>query len=290
MLCVCWGWCALSVPGCGIFPEKTDVLSKSNSGLPALPVSEDAVELEVMFVERPTGDRLLGETLWKDVDTILSSMEPQEQRDLIKNGFRIGLVGSHPPETVQQLLSMRAKPREGEVATAHLGEGELQGNRVFVRSGGETQIQLNDVPYPEFGFKLFSSFGSSEEEQKHYHGARCLYRVKVLREQPGWVRLEFSPEIHHGMDQLRPIATTDRWELSSQPNIERMHPQRFSLVLNSGDMALVTGRDDMPGTLGHRLFTGPEGQDSTQRLLIVRVARVGKSDQPFVSTTSLGSR
>lgn len=287
LLLLWWGYCALGLVGCEVFPQNTAKLASSDAGLPNIKVPPDSIELEIMFVERPTGDRLMGDVLWNEVDTILN-LEPQEQRDLARNGYRIGVAGSHPPAALQQLLEIRAKPKEGEVTAAMESDQRLQGNRIFVSSGSETQIQLNDVPYENFGFNLFGSNGAREPEVRTFNGARCLYRVSVRREQPGWARLEFVPEIHHGAEQLRPAATTDQWELKSQANIEKLYAQRFTLLLNTGDMALVTGRVDLPDTAGHRFFTGPEGQDGVQRMLIVRLARVSSPDSgSFVTATGL---
>ncbi|MES2789030.1 MAG: hypothetical protein V4719_05370 [Planctomycetota bacterium] len=283
LLLLCWGCCALGVVGCELFPANAAKLASTENGLPNIKVPPDSIELEIMFVERPTGDRLMGDTLWNEVDTILN-LEPQEQRDLARNGFRIGVAGSHPPAALQQLLEIRAKPKEGEVTAVLDSDQRLQGNRIFVSSGGETQIQLNDTPHENFGFKLFASHNTRDPEVRTFSGSRCLYRVSVRREQPGWARLEFVPEIHHGMEQLRPTASADQWELKSQPNIEKLYAQRFTLLLNTGDMALVTGRVDMTDTAGHRFFTGPEGHDGVQRMLIVRLARVSSpEDTPFVT-------
>ena len=278
-LLLCWGCCALCVPGCELFRENSTKLSSSENGLPNIQVPPNSIELEILFVERPTGDRLMGDVLWNEVDTILN-LEPEEQRDLARNGFRIGVAGSHPPAALQQLLEMRAKPKAGEVTAAPDLDQRLQGNRIFVSSGSETQVQLNDFPHETFDFKLFASHNARDPEVRSFQGARCLYRVSVRREQPGWARLEFVPEIHHGIEQLRPTATTDQWEFKSQPNIEKLYAQRFTLLLNTGDMALVTGRDDMPDSVGQRFFTGPAGNDGIQRMLVVRLARVSSPDMP----------
>ncbi len=286
LLLLCWGYCALGLVGCEVFRPNPAKVAVSENGLPNIKVPPDSIELEIMFVERPTGDRLMGDVLWNEVDTILNNLEAQEQRDLARNGFRIGNAGSHPPAALQQLLEIRAKPKEGEVKAVLESDQRVQGNRLFVTSGSETQIQLNDLPYESFGFKQFASQNARDPEVRSFNGARCLYRVSVRREQPGWARLEFVPEIHHGIEQLRPTASTDQWELKSQANIEKLYAQRFTLILNTGDMALVTGRPDLPDTMGHRFFTGPEGQDGVQRMLIVRLARVSSPDSNPVVTAS----
>src|SRR4051812_44769123 len=108
LLLLSWGYCALCLAGCELFKEPAAKLASVEAGLPNIQVPPDSMQLEVLFVERPVGDRLLGDALWKDVDTLLN-MEPQEQRDLARNGFLVGMAGAHPPTALQQLLEMRAK-------------------------------------------------------------------------------------------------------------------------------------------------------------------------------------
>lgn len=286
LLLLCWGCCALNLVGCELFRESPAKLAAVEAGLPNIQAPPDSMQLEVLFVERPVGDRLMGNSLWNEVDTNLN-MEPEEQRDLARNGFLVGVAGSHPPVALQQLLEMRAKPKDGEITPAAEVDQTLQGNRFFLQSGGETQIQLSDVPYEDFQFNLFATHGAKNSSLKTYHGARCVYRVSVRREQRGWARLEFVPEIHHGMDQLRPAAGADNWELKSQPNIEKLYAQRFTVILNTGDMVLVTGRSDLAGTCGQRFFTGPEGQDGIQRMMIVRLSQMTASDLPSLAASRI---
>lgn len=280
LLSLCWGYCALLLSGCEVFKSNPTRPIQSEVGLPRMTIPSDALQLEVLFIERPVGDKLLGDVLWNEVDTILN-LEPEEQRDLVKNGFQIGVAAAHPPAALQQLLELRAKPKEGELTAIEDQASRLQGNRCFLRPGGDTEIQLNDVPYDEFAFDLFSSHNATHGETKKFADAKCFYRVTAHREQPGWARLEFVPEIHHGLDLLRPQAGSENWELTAQQNVERLFQHRFTVMLNTGDMALVTGRTDATGTMGHRFFTGPAGRDGLQRMLIVRLAAAGSSNIPF---------
>ena len=55
LLLLCWGYCALSLTGCEIFPSNPEKLANAENGLPAIKVPPDAIELEIMFVERPAG-------------------------------------------------------------------------------------------------------------------------------------------------------------------------------------------------------------------------------------------
>lgn len=287
LLLLCWGYCALALVGCELFRKSPAELSNAESKLPGLKIPPDSMELEVLVVERPVGDRLLGDFLWKEVDTNLN-MEPGEQRDLQRNGFQVGVAGAHPPVALQQLLEMRAKPIEGEIATVQDDDQRLHGSRFYRRSGEEVEIQINDTPHVGLKFNLFANHGSKDPTVKEFVDARCKYRVTVKREQRGWARLDFIPEVHYGVDQLRPAPGANDWELKSQSNIDKLLPQRFTVILNTGDMVLVTGNPTASGTVGHRFFTGPEGQDGVQRMLIIRLAHMAAGDQPYEMASSRG--
>ena len=261
-----------SFPGCEIFRDRPGLFRTANYKLPPLQAAPDAIQLEIVYAERPVGDRLLGEALWKDVDQILN-LEPEAQRDLERNGFRIGVAGSHPPEALQTLLELKSDfsdVPESDLAAAK----KLRGNRVFVRPGTPTEIQVSPI-YPACDLTLYRSHKSETGEAKQYPNARCLYRVSAHRVQEGWARLEFVPEIQYGNAAMRPNPGPQDWELVNSQQVEKLHAQRFNVMLNVGEMALVTARDNLPGTVGHRFFVGPDGADDVQRLLLVRLVHIG---------------
>jgi hypothetical protein len=263
----------LPLLGCQLF-HSSEKIHTAEKRLPPLRPAPDALELEILFVERPVGDRLMGEALWNDVDQMLPEVDPLVQRDLERNGFRIGIVGSHPPAALQSLLQLNS---DWKTSGAVDEQAPLSGNRLFIRSGMTSEVQVSPV-YPDCEITHFASYQSRRGETKTYHQARCLLRVSATRTQEGWAKLDFLPEIQHGDERPRPTAGANEWEMIASQQSERLHSQAFSVMLNVGEMALVTGRDD-EGTLGQRFFMGPAEQDGVQRMLIIRLAHVGNKDQ-----------
>ncbi|HVW01083.1 MAG TPA: hypothetical protein VHB77_12110 [Planctomycetaceae bacterium] len=270
---LCYVALALPLLGCQLF-HSSDKLHTAEKRLPPLQPAPDALELEILFVERPVGDRLLGEPLWHDVDQILSLVDPPTQLDLERNGFRVGVVGSHPPAALQSMLQLKSDWKSTGTVDE---EAPLSGNRLFIRSGMTSEVQVSPV-YPECEITHYASHQSRQGESKTYSQARCQLRVSATRTQEGWARLDFLPEIQHGDERPRPTAGANEWEMIASQQSERLHKLAFSVMLNVGEMALVTARDE-EGTLGQRFFIGPPGNDGVQRMLIVRLAHVGKKDQ-----------
>lgn len=258
----------ISVCGCELFNSTGQL---GGQGLPPLQAAPDAIQLEVILVERPVGDRLIGDALWKDVNEILD-IHPEAQHDLQRNGFRIGVIGSHPPEALETLLGLKSNFGGKQLKD---DEKKVQGNRFFVRSGWTTEINVSRDLVPECELTQFASHKSEKGETKRYKLASFWYQMTATRDPSGWIRLDFVPEIRYGERQMRPDPADDRWELTARQRSERLHSLKFSMMLNIGDIAIVTGRDHLVGTVGYRFFLGPDGDDDHQRLLLVRFAHMG---------------
>ena len=155
------------------------------------------------------------------------------------------------------------------------GAPMLSGKRVFVVDGGETEVVVSDV-YPKCGM-IVADAGAAPAQEREYDAARCLFRVRVQRDQEGWARLEFTPVVQYGQELLRPVARDSEWEMVAQRREDRFYPQRFEVLLNIGDMCLITGRTDRHGTPGYRFFLGPDGHDDLQRLFLVRLVHIGRA-------------
>ena len=153
----------------------------------------------------------------------------------------------------------------------------MTGNRIYFRSGTEMQIQASPV-YPECEMTVYPTHTSEVGEKKQYQMAKCLFRVTAHRVQDGWASLEFTPEILHGTERPRANPGEQDWNMINSQIKEPLYAQRFSVTLNVGEFAMVTARDNAPGTVGHRFFVGPEGDDGIQRLLLVRLSRMGQPE------------
>ena len=273
----CLAALSVAICGCSLFESDGSLYEKRSGrftgqagGLPPIPTARDAVHLEVIFVERPAGDSLLGDALWNEVDQV-GTLTPETQLALRKNGFRIGLTGSAPPRALEQLLGLKSG-----YATADGEQSQnLVGHRIVLASGAETEVQAGDV-FPRCSVDIEGSDGI---ETKEFANARFVFRLKVTREQDGWARLEFLPEIHHGGFQLRPVAGNNGWQLRTTQDIYPLYAQRFTLLLNVGEMVLISADDGKSQSVGRRFFFGR--QANMQRLLVIRLAGMTRSDPVY---------
>ncbi len=287
MALVTWGLC---LAGCSPF-DKSQSLTRTANKLPVLQPPPGAMQLDVGYIEWPADDPQLGQQLWRHVDQV-GPVDAETRLRLKQNGFRVGIVGTNPPAALQRMLGMKsdfASEPEAEQTK------QFAGRRVFLVSGGETDVQVSNF-YPECAVSLPAD---DRPEPRRFENAVCKYRIRAFRVQDGWAKLEFTPQINHGDDQLRhAVGEEMHWQYQAGQLTESFRPQRFTVELKAGDMAIITAEDDSPGTLGQLFFHGPaalgrgrdqegetaqgdsgseqpappEAEYPIQRLLIVRLA------------------
>ncbi len=269
--------CALS--GCQFFsPGGTSESKPRNSQSLLKPVKpeKNALQLDVLIIDRRADDPLLGPLLWQEIDQV-GAVVPPEQREIVEqNGCQVGHVAAKPPMTLLQLLGQIPEIPGTTAGDANLPKPRVSGRTYSVSSGTDTEIQVSDLQ-PECDVAIANR---DQTRQAHFERVRFVYRLKPIRLQDGWVRIEFLPEIHHGDMQLRPTPTDDLgWTYKSAQNVEACHPQKFAVTLNVGESAVVTATPP-EGTLGDRFFRREENGERRQRLLFVRLVDMGQTIKP----------
>lgn len=279
----------LALSGCTPFSSSSGKLFTKSLKIPPIGLPPNAIQLDIVYIERPLGDARLGEELWANVDQI-ASITLEHREILRKNGFRVGVAASNPPIALQQMLRERAdfvyEPEAEQVKG-------LVPHRSVIPSGGKTDVQTSRM-YPECSIELSSA---NDSVRRSYANVVCKYRITATRIQDGWAKLDFVPQIHHGDEQLRPTAESGGWIPQTKQNVRTFFDERFDVKLSIGEMALVTVADEAPGTLGELFFRGPQALyqpnnleeadaifsgrqelPSAQRLLVVRLAGVAEGD------------
>lgn len=262
---------SVALIGCSLIPtfDRTE-LEARHLNLPGVPPGKDAIQLELVFVERAPDDPLIGPALWRDVDQ-LGSLPAETRKTLQDHGIRVGHIGSTPPQSIQTLLGMVPEITDAEA------ENLLQGRRLMVQSGKETEVEAS----PLIQNCQLSFPADSGEPERTFENACCKFRLKVVRLQDGWVRVDFLPEIHHGAALIRPEASNKGWTLKGGQEILPRPGQKFSLTLGVGEYALVTAEPGCENSLGDWFFRPREGASRRQRLLLVRIAGMAQTESIY---------
>ena len=265
---------AALLAGCSPIGTSTASLFTAHK-LPHISVAPDSVNLDVAFVERPIGDRLLGDELWNGIDQT-AALNIETRTALSRHGFRLGVTGASPPLALQTLLGLSADFAD---APQFEKEKKLAGHQTVLRNGWSTEVQIG--PRWDLCAVPVHRPGSQEAVERTLESVRCVYKVTAQRVQDGWVRLEFLPQVHHGVagPVIRPGEA--QFEMRHSQRIEEYPHLQFSLTLALGEMAVLTADNPREGTLARLFYLGPESEPKSQRMLVIRLANMGRVDDPY---------
>lgn len=271
MFGVCLATLMVAGVGCALLDSgwETAVSMDPNRDVRLKPIAaapRDAIEIEVIFVERPVDDPLLGDALWQEIDQI-GALDPDVRSALGENGLRVGVASSSLPRALQTMLGI-ADP----LAAAGPDSKAVAGRRLFLLPKAEKEIQAS----PVFSSCSVTVQKNGDSETEEYGNARFMFRVTAERLQDGWANLHFLPEIHHGEMKFRPVAGEFSWEGRSTQNIVPLHAQRFNVKLNVGELAVITADGQDPKSLGRHFFRSSDPKGSVQHVLLVRLIDISR--------------
>jgi hypothetical protein len=276
--------CAMIVCGCTLLKPVADVFGYwpasggSQSLLPPLRPARDALQIDVAFVERPVGDPLLGNSLWNDIDQV-AGFDSNELQALKQLGLLMGNAGASPCKALERMLSETVDPLDAAAAGNCM---PLKKQTFCLRSSEASPIETNEVARCTIDVPLLTG-----DKEKTYENFKSVLRLTAIRLQDGWARLDFVPEIHHGVERLRPIASLGAgWQPRESQEIDTL-PQRFSVKLHVGEMAVITAGPERPRCFGHHAFVRDDAKTGpVQRVLVVRLSNMSRID-PVYSTANV---
>ncbi|WP_166824526.1 hypothetical protein [Thalassoroseus pseudoceratinae] len=271
VVCLFPGCSLLNISQLFVGEESVDANHPETTLLKKMPVPPEVIVLEVVLIERPNHDPLLGETLWDELDEI-ASVDYETRQTLKRNGLRVGRSGANPPRALQTLLG-----DSPEIGTHDDGENRLSGQCVMVPSGGESRVTASEVRM----LRNVLIVGENEDRTETLENARCVFRIQPHRLQDGWARIEFLPELHHGEFTNRRTATEEGWQWDTSQKIEKLYRQQFAVDLNVGEMVILTSTEGPEFDLGDNFFRGSGESKHLQRLLVVRLAELNRMEQVF---------
>lgn len=283
------GVSACALPGCrnlfdGLFEKSNSLgLLQSANKIPPMTAPPDAMQLDIVFAERPVGDPLIGDKLWQDLDQA-TSLTGNARDQLQRNGFRVGVSASRPHSALQTLLGLKS-----DLAYQPKAEKAkfLVGRQVMIRSDGETQIEAS----PVCAECTLTIADGTKSTARSFSQCRGSFKLVAHRLQDSWAKLDFLPIVLHGADTLRPIASSEGWQFENTQRSEVFHNQRFQLELGVGEMVVISADEKATDSLGHLFFVGKSqlhnatdfNSESTavQRVLVVRLADMPRNEDPY---------
>jgi hypothetical protein len=227
--------------------------------------------LDMFFIRFPFGDSAVNNDLWHEIDEQQFPLELRER--LGKNGFRVGMINGQMPTKLAELLALSDKPvshaNTGEIKA---GDAEVEPRVVCrhlpLRAAQRSEVVVSNV-YAELPVLMNRSGQISGQT---FNQAQGMLAAKVLPQSDGRVRVELTPEVHHGEPRQRWTSANGVLQLEPGRPRESYDDLKLSADMRPGTMMVLSGLPDRSGSLGHYFFTEMHG-NLEQKLLIVRLSQ-----------------
>ncbi len=226
----------------------------------------------MLLTRIPYQDRELASVFWNDVDEL--EVESATRKRLNEQGFRAGLVGASPPDSLSRLLTLKGRELresiEEEVDYSKpesINEPVTSSKPVTLRKGMKTTIETRS--------DVYASIPILEDDNgalvgKSYSDARTALSVSIEQNSDGSVRFDLSPLLKYGVPQ--PITRYQHGQLvrtQEQPT-KSFEQLKFSISLRPGQFLVLGATDAGTNALGKYFFTDG-GEDFDQKILVVRL-------------------
>ena len=263
--------------GCGVLlttPSPAD----SQSLLRAVETGSESLTLEIFQVRIPADNPQLGEQLWSAVDE--QRLDLAVRRNLVRNGFRAGVLGGAMPDLLARQLNLQSEMPE------------YQADRVITEKNASPRVvrrvlQLNHdnqatIQASELRDRINVLVNGDDGLQGHsYEQVQAVYTLRAEPAVGQRVALRLTPELRHG--ELRNRYTGgDRGQgiFLVTPSRERQTYDRLMLSteLAAGELLVVGCLPDAPGSLG-RVFHGVDvAGPAEQKLILVSLLQSPPSE------------
>ncbi len=245
-----------------------DALPRGRSPLSPLAASPDAIALEVFSAPAPVGDPKM-EALWAQVDEQLLPADLRTR--LAQNGLRAGFVGATVPDALAELLKVTDQRISAEERSLVPLETEQGIVLTFMQPrSGERRDLVTSQTYDEIALLRRVN---KQVEGKTFYKAEGRLALRVFSEKDGRMRLELTPELHHGEFKNRVTGSDGIMTWKQERQKQLFEDLQLSATLGPGQMFLLTCLPARPGSIGHYFFTQTGGEKPLEKLYVFRAAQ-----------------
>ena len=245
---------------------------KDKSPLAALQKTPEQTELEVIFLHVSQSHRETAKQLWKEVDE--QAIPARQRRDLNKNGFRVGVLGSQLPRDVGKILQAAQDAQNTtfsfEMNTNH--ESSAIRRKIFLRAGQKGELLASSVQ-EEFHVLQINQ---GEIQGRTFPDGQGQFLIEAAGTEDGRVKLKMLPEVHYGEFRNQYVPGEGMFRLDTSRRKERFDQLRVVATLVSDQILIIGPQPNCPGSLGHRFFNEQSIDQSISKLLLVRVCEIAK--------------
>jgi hypothetical protein len=265
---------ALAVVGCAAVVKPQ---AAPKSPLAPLAVSPDSINLEVFTAPAPVSDPQLDE-LWKLVDE--QSLPADLRTRLAENGLRAGIIGPNVPQALADVLKLTDQPLDsGQLESFNLDPSAVKVRVLHATAGKRVELAVGN---PREEITLLESTGG-HVRGKTLQKAECRLALRAHLEDDGRVRVELTPELHHGeyKNNIRGSGNDASFLLTQERPKRIFEELTLEPRLAPGQMLLVAARSDRPSSAGEHFFTDASGGAKPVKVLWALRAARASGDRAF---------
>lgn len=260
--------------GCGVL--LTSPPAEPQSFLRAIESGPDSLTLEIFQVRIPADDPQLSDQLWTAVDE--QRLDLSVRRNLVRNGFRAGVLGGTMPDFLARQLRLQSEMPEHE--TDRVITEDSASPQVVRRVLQLSQNKQATVQAAELRDRVNVLINGDDGLQGHsYEQVEAVYTLRADSAPGQRVALRLTPELHHGELRNR-YAGSDQGIFLVTPSRERQAYDQLTMSteLAAGELLVVGCLPDASGSLG-RVFHGVDlAGPAEQKLVLVRLLQVPPSE------------
>jgi len=244
---------------------------RNQSPLKAIEKQPTQTEIEVVFVRIPTRDRESTDALWKEVDEL--AIDAKFRRKLNKNGFRVGVIGSHIPTEVQNILKNAHRAGKGNISLDsmnNLQETHAITRKLYLQPGQQSELLASTVQ-KEFQVLELKNGALVGETLRD---GQAQFVAELLHGQDERVSLRLTPEVHFGAFRNEYVPGEGMFRLDTGREKKRLQDLQLRAELDDGQILIVGPRADQPGSLGHQFFNQQSTDQSISKLMMIRICEI----------------
>lgn len=237
------------------------------SELPKAPMAADTVSLEIARLSFNNVDQQEMGDFWQEIDE--QAIPLDKRRELVANGFRVGIVDFHLPAPLRKFLAQNEAaqgPGGGDMVRVTGDEKVAINHRRFPRGKRSEYIM---VPAQEEVSMLETVSGSLRGET--YYNAECKLILKTFPQNDGRVQIVVTPEIHHGHARQRVEAGQGMFRVETRKETKVFEQVEFIAMLEAGQTLVLSGTKDIKG-VGKSFFERENGGSPRRQVLLIRLA------------------
>lgn len=237
-------------------------------------MSRDTVVLEMQTVLIPESSSDIElDRLWNELDE--QHLDRDLRRRLADNGMRCGLLGTQIPELLRQVLeSQLSSSQDRWELMESLPDNPIGHRRLQARAHKRYEI----VASPSQASCVVLTSQNGRLAGQTLYDAQCRFALRTYPRGDGNVRLELTPEIHHGPLEQKWTGSDGAFQPVVSRQKEIFDQLRIDTVLSPGEILLLTSTSEPKGV--GALFFSDLSRPSAPcvKMLLVRLAQTQLDD------------